>query len=266
MYDADGLQAFYEEYLLYLDEVQIKWIRCSYLRGLAAARTTMVRCQEVPASEVILGGSWLPLSREEPRGRFVVSHPWLSRWHPDPGGQKLQTLVQQLDLLGASDDDAVYIDFMSLPQHDLQDPDLQRLMLENNIPKPGEHPSVRTEAEDVMFRKALGSLELLFSTGSNPIIVLPMDDLVEPGTEYVKRCWCLLEICLGLSFGNISNEAHDPVGRMCKRLRELEADTPDGFSKALEDCFDQSIQSNADTFQVINQMFVQVVSKFRHRM
>ena len=38
-------------------------------------------------------------SRSESKRRYVVHHPWLSKEHPDPRGEKLQLLVCQLDVL-----------------------------------------------------------------------------------------------------------------------------------------------------------------------
>eukprot|EP00959_Pyramimonas_sp_CCMP1952_P058465 1221018-Pyramimonas_sp.AAC.1 len=53
---------------------------------------------------------------------------------------------------GDSEGSAVY---MSLPQHDLYDPDLRRLERQGAWPKPGEHGSVRSEAEEALFHAAL---------------------------------------------------------------------------------------------------------------
>ena len=38
-------------------------------------------------------------SSSEAKRRYVVSHPWLPKEHPDPRGEKLQLLVCQLDVL-----------------------------------------------------------------------------------------------------------------------------------------------------------------------
>jgi hypothetical protein len=234
-YTEEQLQRHYERFLGYLDEAQIKWVRCGFLRCLAADGRNMVRCQDVPAAETILGAEGFPRSREEAKRRYVVSHPWLSKEHPDPGGQKLHVLLQQLNALGAEDDAAVFIDYSSLPQHDCLNLDLQRLERENRWPKAGEHPAVRTEAEDELFGTALASMELLYSFGSTPVIVLPMDECTTADRRYISRGWCFLEICLALSFGNIVNvELHPPVKLLVEDAIEKEADTVDGFREAFQ--------------------------------
>ncbi|CAK0806810.1 unnamed protein product, partial [Prorocentrum cordatum] len=162
-------------------------------RRLAEAGSTMVRCQEVPASEAVVGSSGFPRDRSERKHRFVLSHPWLSKEHPDPGGTKLQRLVQQVDFLDASDDDAIFVDYMGLPQYNQQDAEYRRLELEGKVPKPGEHPADRTEEEETLFKKALGSMEMIYSVGNTPVIVLPMNDEVAAGTEYFSRGWCFFE-------------------------------------------------------------------------
>ncbi|CAK0802715.1 unnamed protein product, partial [Prorocentrum cordatum] len=229
-YGEGQLQAFYLEYLDYLDEARVKWVRCGYLRRLAEAGSTMVRCQEVPPSESVLGSLGFPRARGEPKHRYVVSHPWLSKEHPDPTGVKLKRLVQQLDLLDAPDSGAVFIDYMGLPQNNKQNPDYMRLVREGRPPGPGEHPAVRTRAEEALFEKALGSMELMYSMGNTPVIVLPMDDEVAADTGYFSRGWCFFEFALAFSFGNIANaEVHAPLWKMRKRAADLKLDTVDGF-------------------------------------
>eukprot|EP00959_Pyramimonas_sp_CCMP1952_P064732 1351425-Pyramimonas_sp.AAC.1 len=55
------------------------------------------------------------------------------------------------------------------------------------MPKPGEHPAVRTEVEEVQFKVALSAMEQIYSIGNTPVIVLPMDSCVETGREYISR-------------------------------------------------------------------------------
>ena len=89
------------------------------LRRLAETGRIMVRCQDVPPEEAFIGSTGFPRSRGEDlvKHRFVLSHPWLSKSHPDPNGTKLQVLVQQLEMLNASDDDAIFIDYpVALPR------------------------------------------------------------------------------------------------------------------------------------------------------
>ncbi|CAK0833501.1 unnamed protein product [Prorocentrum cordatum] len=212
-YSSGELQQRYHEFLIYLDDAQIKWVRCRYLRRLAEAGSTMVRCQEVPVAEAVIGSEGLPRSRDEPKHRYAVSHPWFSKHHPDPDGLKLQDLVEQLDLLSASDDDAVFIDYMGLPQHDMQNQHLQRLELAGAWPEPGKHPAVRSETDELLFKKALDSMEMLYSVGGVPVIILPLRDnrsesirssprsslslsfraqarALSMSNEYLSRGWC----------------------------------------------------------------------------
>merc|ERR1740121_327507 len=125
---------------------------------------------------------------------------------------------------------------MELPQHDSQDPELQQLEIENNWPKPGEHPAVRTLEEEVTFKRALGNMELLYSMAAVPVIVLPMDGHMEDGKEYIRRGWCFLEFCLAFSFENVANEKFSSsVKNICDQVRDLKADTEEGFRKAFKD-------------------------------
>ncbi|CAK0802133.1 unnamed protein product [Prorocentrum cordatum] len=123
---------------------------------------------------------------------------------------------------------------MGLPQHDLQNEDLQRLELEGAWPEPGEHLSVRSAAEEVLFNKALESMETLYSVGAIPVIVLPVlyarrvsrDSSAKQSlstdsstslskhlmsNEYLSRGWCFLELCLAFAYGNIANAGTDPA-------------------------------------------------------
>ncbi|CAK0793207.1 unnamed protein product [Prorocentrum cordatum] len=154
---------------------------------MASTGSTFVRCQAVPAAEAVVGREGLPSSRDDPKHRYVVSHPWLSKAHPDPSGETLRALVDQLDLLGASDDDAVFMDYTGLPQHDGQDLDLQRLERERRWPKPGEHPAVRDQGDELRFKRALDSMEMLYSIGGIPVIVLPMGSDTAEGRGYFSR-------------------------------------------------------------------------------
>lgn len=218
----------------------------------------MVRCQDVPVAEAIVGSEGLPSSRDEPKHRYVVSHPWASKQHPDPDGVKLGALVEQLNLLNVSDEAGVFIDYMGLPQHDLQNEDLQRLELEGAWPKPGEHLSVRSEAEEVLFNKALESMEMLYSVGAIPVIVLPVfyarrisrDSSAKQSlstdsstslskhlmsNEYLSRGWCFLEVCLAFAYGNIANAGTDPAVRnLIYAVKRLNADSVEGFREAFK--------------------------------
>ncbi|CAK0882362.1 unnamed protein product, partial [Prorocentrum cordatum] len=234
-YTDDQLQAFYEKYLEYLDSAEVRWVRCGYLRDLAASGSVMPRCQEVPDEQVFIGSSGFPLLRNGEKDRFVLSHPWLSKEHPDPTGSKLRLLVHQLDMLHASDAHAIFIDYMSLPQNDKRSPELQRLEREQKTPKPGSHPAVRTQAEEARFKKALSAMELIYSVGKTPVIVLPMGSSVETGREYISRGWCFLEFCLSMSFDNIANaDIHYPVRCLMADVKNMKGDTVDGFREAFK--------------------------------
>ncbi|CAK0876251.1 unnamed protein product [Prorocentrum cordatum] len=234
-YTDDQLQSFYEKYLDYLDRAQVKRVRCGYLRRLASAGDVMQRCQEVPLDQVFIGSTGFPLVRDGEKKRFVLSHPWLSKEHPDPTGVKLKLLVQQPDMLHASDDHAVFVDYMSLPQNDKLNPELQRIEAASGMPKPGSHPSVRTVAEEAQFKEALFAMEQIYSIGKTPVIVLPMDGDVDAGREYISRGWCLLEFCLSMGFDNISNAAiHEPVRRLREHVESLNGHTVEGFHQAFK--------------------------------
>ena len=138
--------------------------------------------------------------------------------------------------MGAADDEGVFVDYMSLPQNDEQSPELRQLESENNWPKPGEHPAVRSEEEEAQFKEALSAMEQIYSIGKTRVIVLPVDDLVEEGREYISRGWCFLEFCLATSFQNIANAGmHEPVQRLIYRVKELHGDTVEGFREAFKD-------------------------------
>ena len=47
---------------------------------------------------------------------WVLSYPWSAQTHPSPAGKKVRELVRELDKYGASDDDVVFVDHMSLWQ------------------------------------------------------------------------------------------------------------------------------------------------------
>mmetsp|Transcript_10332 Transcript_10332/g.27436 ORF Transcript_10332/g.27436 Transcript_10332/m.27436 type:complete len:173 (+) Transcript_10332:2-520(+) len=146
-------------------------------------------------------------------------------------------LAQQLDLLGASDSDAIFIDYMGLPQNNKLHPEYAGFEREGgSVPKPGEHPAVRTVEEEKLFKRALGSMELLYSVAKVPVIVLPMDDaFADANFQYISRGWCFFEFSLAFSFGTIGNaDFHAPVNTMLTRAADLKVDTVDGFQKGFK--------------------------------
>ncbi|CAK0901853.1 unnamed protein product [Prorocentrum cordatum] len=130
--------------------------------------------------------------------------------------------------------------------------------LENKWPKPGEHPAVRTEAEEPSFRNALGSMELMYSVCSTAVILLPMDDEVTADKEYLSRGWCFFEFCIAFSSGNLANASVlPPEEQMCKKVAELKADTVEGFHKGFRAT---QFTSNGDR-AVVTELFEQILKK-----
>ena len=66
----------------------------------------------------VVGGSLL--------GRIIVSHIWTAPEHPDPEGEGLHELVEELNRLAIADNELVFYDYCSLFQIDKQHPDWQR--------------------------------------------------------------------------------------------------------------------------------------------
>ena len=167
-------------------------------------------------------------------------------------------LCQQLGALGAEDDDGVFFDYMSLPQHDMEDPDLQRLDRAGNWPAPGAHRAVRTDEEDATFKAGLDSMELLYSMGQTPVIILPVDGHIGTGKQYMARGWCFLELCLAVSFANVINSDLDPtVKLLCERVRDQEAHTVEGFHVA----FQYKHFTESGDIDVVLRLFSQTVGK-----
>merc|ERR1711920_427902 len=111
-----------------------------------------------------------------------------------------------------------FIDYMSLPQNDKLNPELQRS---------------RSVAEEALFKEALSAMEQVYSVGATPVIVLPMDGAVDEGREYISRGWCFLEFCLALSFGNVANaHIHPPVQHLVDGVKARRGDTVEGFRSA----------------------------------
>ena len=147
---------------------------------------------------------------------------------------------------------------MGLPQNDKMHPDYDQWEKEDKVPKPGEHPAVRTKEEEALFKKALGSMELIYSMGNTPVIVLAMDDEVVAGTEYFSRGWCFFEFSLAFSFDNITNaDIHSPLWKMYERAVELEVDTVEGFKKG----FKETHFTNKGDEETVFNLFKQTLNK-----
>ena len=87
-----------------------RFVRCDYLRDLAVRGGPSPRRQDLPRGAFVDG--------HVPAGRqlWVLSYPWSAQTHPSPDGKKVRELVCELDKYGASDDDVVFVDHMSLWQ------------------------------------------------------------------------------------------------------------------------------------------------------
>merc|ERR1711966_278164 len=101
-------------------------------------------------------------------------------------------------------------------------------------------------------------MELIYSMGGTPVIVLPMDDAVSEGTEYISRGWCFFEFCLAFSFGNIINADILPtVRRLYDHVSELQADTAEGFRQGFKETH---FTCKGDEHKVL-QLFEQTLNK-----
>ena len=87
-----------------------RFVRCHYLRVLAARGGPSPRRQDLPHGTYVDGH--VPASQQ----LWVLSYPWSAQTHPSPAGKKVRELVRELDKYGASDDDVVFVDHMSLWQ------------------------------------------------------------------------------------------------------------------------------------------------------
>eukprot|EP00386_Alphamonas_edax_P012580 GDKI01039204.1.p1 GENE.GDKI01039204.1~~GDKI01039204.1.p1 ORF type:complete len:724 (+),score=226.29 GDKI01039204.1:144-2315(+) len=139
------------------------------------------RRQDLPEDAVYTGST--------DSGNFIaVSYPWLSVEHPDPDGHHLDRVVAYVRkyteqpysrLFG------VFWDYMSL------------------------HQKPRTADEDVLFKKALGCMEIWY--GHKNIDALRVTEVPEGTVPYDQRGWCTFETqVLALSCkGRIATLRHD---------------------------------------------------------
>lgn len=103
---------------------------------------------------------------KDPKGlRFFVSHPWLTKEHPDPEGKHL-ALIQQ-HAKRQNQDTFYWIDYSCLPQQP------------------------RTTQEGELFKQTLPKISTIQSKGST--LVITEDD-------YSKRMWCYIEHFAGVLF------------------------------------------------------------------
>ena len=87
-----------------------RFVRCRFLRELAALGGPSPRRQDLPHDSYV--DCHVPVGQQ----LWVVSYPWSAQTHPSPGGQKVRELVCELNRQGASDDDVVFLDHVSLWQ------------------------------------------------------------------------------------------------------------------------------------------------------
>ena len=83
---------------------EICWLKVSYCRYRARKGGPFPRRQDLRAGAYIKG------SPPQFARKFVVSHAWASEYHPSPTGHTLKLLAHELDELGASDDDVVFLE------------------------------------------------------------------------------------------------------------------------------------------------------------
>jgi len=225
------------DFIEYMDTSKIAWIKVGYLRDLQRQEKKFVRRQELPEGKYVKSEASLLAKTGL---RFVVSHPWLAREHPDPEGLQLRALVEELRQKKARDDDLVFISYSSMYQHDHRDKGLQELKdairrgekKKEDLPKPGTHPSVRTPEQQTEFNAGLKDMWRLYCNRRFNVLALP--DV--PGTAanpnpYINRGWCYLESSLSYLNRTLSNKENPKVRDL---LAHMPAD-PDDFENQLKD-------------------------------
>ena len=179
--DAVGFQTVCEQ-------SGFRWIRVWFIQELASRGGPAPRCQDLPY------GAYVEGRVPEGQRHYVVSHSWAAHLHFDPSGSKLRDLAVVLARLGASPDDVVFIDFMSLTQAGGWVPkaylQFNRGARRHALEADGEMVllSGRTEAQERRFRFALFETTRLYAfrpaTGPSVIIlphIEPPESFPEPG-------------------------------------------------------------------------------------
>lgn len=238
IYDDADRENAYQQFLYEVEKVQVKWVYVGYLRQLQVSGIKLPRCQEIPKDQCVVGSKGLPRFKgayeSKYKKRFTVSHPWLTKAHPDPDGKKLRMLLEELNNCGASDDDAVFIDFSGLTQN----------------PRQGD--------ERDLFEHAKKMMHYLYSTGSIPVIVLagPFEEL-QSELQYVDKGWCFFEFCLALGFDNIVNVKNNEVSKLIHHADQGEWTTVAGFTDEFEK---KTFTDKGDAQKVIT-MFENTIQK-----
>ena len=198
----------------FCDASQISWVRVRYLRHVAASGTLLLRRQELPRGTFIVGAP------PQGRTRYVVSHGWATENHPTPTGARIAQLVAALDKAGATDDDLVFMDFLSLYQRARSTP-------------PGMPPQCeRTPREKKLFGIALWEMSRMYAFRGCQVIVLPQIEVLPASSEikskysdvkgrecqwsatwgwintvpYANRGWCAAEFACARKAGIIANK------------------------------------------------------------
>jgi len=187
----------------------IAWIACGALRNWAAcAEKRLIRRQGLQRTEYLLESEinsvWC-----KPR-RFVVSHAWLSKRHPDPDGVHLHELVTELDQLHANDADVVFFDYSSLYQTDLSHPDATTL--EDGDRLPAGHPALRTPEENEKFGNAMKMMHELYTFEESEVIILPnVPESAPNNIAYLARGWCFFEFAISTDHWRVINDKKSAV-------------------------------------------------------
>lgn len=134
----------------YLIEHDIALLLAGYIRDLANSDEVLPRRQDLPEGTFVSGArirdikfttdrrcdwqiygsglgwkdDWeLKAQTSQTTRLFVVSHPWLTLQHPDPACMRLPELKDALSKQCAETHDLVFLDFASLSQINLMDPE-----------------------------------------------------------------------------------------------------------------------------------------------
>ena len=180
--DAVGFQTVCEQ-------SGFRWIRVWFIQELASRGGPAPRCQDLPY------GAYAEGRVPEGQRHYVVSHGWAAHLHFDPSGGKLRDLAAVLTRLGASPNDVVFVDFMSLTQAGGWVPktylSFNQVARRHVVEEDGEMVKLsgRTDKQERRFRFALFETTRLYaylpSTGPTVIVlphIEPPESFPEPGT------------------------------------------------------------------------------------
>lgn len=158
----------------------------------------------VPSQTLLNSGRTFPhfsrtqLAKDPQGSRFFVSHPWLSKEHPDPKGKHLALLRQHAKQLDRNQDAFYWIDYSCLPQNP------------------------RSAQDEEFFNRTLPKIASIQSKSSTIVI---------GEGNYSRRMWCYLEHFTGVLFSQIHFEGlsgvdylgtHVPDDSMVDKVQILE--------------------------------------------